>query len=113
MAIEVGKAAPAFSLKDADGNKVSLADFKGKDVVVYFYPKDDTPGCTKEACGFNDALPDFGKAKAEVVGISRDSVASHESCRLIVLLRLAPLAVVLVSVTGASRRRHSSRSRRT
>ena len=79
MAIEEGKAAPAFTLKDQDGNKVSLSGFKGKQaVVVYFYPKDDTPGCTKEACGFNEALPDFGKAKAEVIGISRDSVASHD-----------------------------------
>ena len=54
MAIEEGKAAPAFTLPDQDGNKVSLKDFAGKTVVLYFYPKDDTPGCTKEACGFRD-----------------------------------------------------------
>ena len=77
MAIEVGKAAPAFSLKDADGNKVSLADFKGKDVVVYFYPKDDTPGCTKEACGFRDSWSDLKKQGVVVIGISPDNEASH------------------------------------
>ncbi len=54
MAIEEGKAAPAFTLPDQDGKPVSLKDFKGKDVIVYFYPKDDTPGCTKEACGFRE-----------------------------------------------------------
>ena len=77
MAIEVGKAAPAFTLKDADGNKVSLADFKGKDVVVYFYPKDDTPGCTKEACGFRDSWSDLEKKGVVVIGISPDNEASH------------------------------------
>ena len=77
MAIEVGKAAPAFSLKDADGNKVSLADFKGKDVVVYFYPKDDTPGCTKEACGFRDSWSELKKKGVIVIGISPDDEASH------------------------------------
>lgn len=77
MAIEVGKAAPAFSLKDADGNKVSLADFKGKDVVVYFYPKDDTPGCTKEACGFRDSWSELKKKGVTVIGISPDDEASH------------------------------------
>ena len=77
MAIEVGKAAPAFSLKDADGNKVSLADFKGKDVVVYFYPKDDTPGCTKEACGFRDSWAELEKKGVVVIGISPDNEASH------------------------------------
>ena len=77
MAIEVGKAAPAFSLRDADGNKVSLADFKGKDVVVYFYPKDDTPGCTKEACGFRDSWSELKKKGVIVIGISPDDEASH------------------------------------
>ena len=62
MAIEEGKAAPAFTLEDAQGQKVKLSDFKGKDVVVYFYPKDDTPGCTKEACGFRDLWSDLRKA---------------------------------------------------
>ena len=77
MAIEVGKAAPAFTLTDADGKKVSLADFKGKDVVVYFYPKDDTPGCTKEACGFRDSWSELQKKGVVVIGISPDNEASH------------------------------------
>ena len=77
MAIEEGKAAPAFTLKDASGNKVSLKDFKGKDVVVYFYPKDDTPGCTKEACGFRDLWSQIQDLGAVVLGISPDDDASH------------------------------------
>ena len=72
MAIVEGKKPPAFSLRDAAGKSVALDDFKGKDVVVYFYPKDDTPGCTKEACGFRDNIRDFAKADAAVIGISRD-----------------------------------------
>jgi len=75
--IEEGKAAPRFTLSDADGNDVSLSSFAGKDVVVYFYPKDDTPGCTKEACGFRDGWSDLKKAGAVVLGISADSAASH------------------------------------
>jgi len=78
MAIEEGKAAPAFTLKDQDGKTVSLADFKGKNVVVYFYPKDDTPGCTKEACGFRDANRELQKLGTTVVGISADGQASHQ-----------------------------------
>jgi peroxiredoxin Q/BCP len=72
-----GKKAPAFTLPDSDGNKVSLKDFAGKNVVLYFYPKDNTPGCTKEACDFNEALPDFKKIDAVVLGVSPDSQASH------------------------------------
>lgn len=78
MAIEEGKAAPAFTLTDAAGQKVSLADFKGKDVVVYFYPKDDTPGCTKEACGFRDHWAVLKKRGVVVIGISPDDAASHQ-----------------------------------
>jgi peroxiredoxin Q/BCP len=78
MAIEEGKAPPAFSLKDADGNKVALKDFKGRNVVVYFYPKDDTPGCTKEACGFRDLWGDIEKTGTVVLGISPDDAASHQ-----------------------------------
>ncbi len=78
MAIEEGKAAPAFTLTDAEGNKVSLKDFAGKDVVLYFYPKDDTPGCTKEACGFRDLWKDVKKSGAVVLGVSADSAASHQ-----------------------------------
>ena len=77
MAIEEGKAAPAFTLKDASGNKVSLRDFKGKDVVVYFYPKDDTPGCTKEACGFRDLWSQIQDLGAVVLGVSPDDGTSH------------------------------------
>lgn len=77
MAIEEGKAAPAFTLPDAGGNKVALKDFKGQTVVVYFYPKDDTPGCTKEACGFRDLWQDIRKTGAVVLGISPDDAASH------------------------------------
>jgi len=81
MAIEEGKAAPAFTLNDADGNAVSLKDFKGKNVVVYFYPRDDTPGCTKEACGFRDHWQDIQDANTVVLGISPDSEASHQKFR--------------------------------
>src|SRR6056297_3915459 len=77
MAIEEGKAAPAFTLQDTDGNKVALKDFKGRNVVVYFYPKDDTPGCTKEACGFRDLWGDIEKTGTVVLGVSPDDPASH------------------------------------
>lgn len=77
MAIEEGKAAPAFTLTDAGGEKVSLKDYKGKNVVVYFYPKDDTPGCTKEACGFRDLWKDIQKTGTVVLGVSPDDAASH------------------------------------
>jgi thioredoxin-dependent peroxiredoxin len=78
MAIEEGKAAPAFTLADADGKKVSLKDFAGQNVIVYFYPKDDTPGCTKEACGFRDGWKELGKQNAVVLGVSADGAASHQ-----------------------------------
>lgn len=80
-AIEEGKAAPLFTLPDADGNKVALKDLKGKHVVVYFYPRDDTPGCTKEACGFRDHWQEIQDAGAVVLGISADSEASHQKFR--------------------------------
>ena len=78
MAIEIGKAAPDFTLPTDGGGEVSLSGLKGKNVIVYFYPKDDTPGCTKEACGFRDAMPDFSGADAEIIGVSKDSVAKHD-----------------------------------
>lgn len=68
--IDPGKKAPAFSLKDQDGKTHKLADYAGKPVVIYFYPKDDTPGCTKESCEFRDNLPHFRKSKAAVFGVS-------------------------------------------
>jgi thioredoxin-dependent peroxiredoxin len=78
MAIEEGKAAPVFTLPDGQGNKVSLKDFAGKDVILYFYPKDDTPGCTKEACGFRDDWKTLQKIGAVVLGVSADSAESHQ-----------------------------------
>lgn len=76
--IEAGKKAPAFTLMGSDGKKHSLKEYAGKTVVLYFYPKDDTPGCTKEACGFRDLRPKFEKLDAVVLGISRDSLESHD-----------------------------------
>ena len=81
MAIEEGKAAPAFTLADAEGKKVSLKEFAGKHVILYFYPKDDTPGCTKEACGFRDSWKDIQKLDAVVLGVSADDAASHQKFR--------------------------------
>ena len=78
MSLEAGDKAPDFTLPADGGGTVSLKALKGKPVVLYFYPKDDTSGCTAEACAFRDALPDFSRVKAEIVGISRDSVASHD-----------------------------------
>jgi len=78
VTLQVGRAAPAFTLEDAEGKKVSLADFAGKNVVVYFYPRDDTPGCTKEACGFRDAWKEIQKLGAVVLGVSPDSGESHQ-----------------------------------
>jgi len=77
--IAEGRKAPDFRLEDAEGRRVALADFKGKNVVVYFYPKDDTPGCTKEACGFRDLWKDLQKTGVVVLGVSADSPASHAS----------------------------------
>jgi peroxiredoxin Q/BCP len=73
-----GDKAPAFSMATDGGSSVSLAKLKGKNVVLYFYPKDDTSGCTAEACGFRDSFPKFGKIDATVIGVSRDSIESHE-----------------------------------
>jgi peroxiredoxin Q/BCP len=73
-----GRKAPAFALSDASGKKVSLGDFAGKDVILYFYPRDDTPGCTKEACGFRDSWKQIQKLGAVVIGVSPDSGDSHQ-----------------------------------
>ena len=75
--VGVGEKAPAFTLLDKDGKEVSLSDFLGKRVVLYFYPKDNTPGCTRQACAFAGAYEGFRSLNAVVIGISRDSVASH------------------------------------
>lgn len=76
--LQEGMQAPAFTLADKDGRRVSLSDFLGKKVVLYFYPKDNTPGCTRQACAFAAAYSEFEKKNAVVIGISKDSVASHE-----------------------------------
>ena len=78
MLLEVGTKAPAFTLPDQDGKMVSLKDFKGQKVVLYFYPKDNTPGCTKQACNFGELMPQFREKGAAVIGVSKDSVASHK-----------------------------------
>lgn len=76
--LEVGKKAPQFTLKDQSGKTVSLKDFLGKQIVLYFYPKDDTPGCTKEACNFRDDFSEIKKARAVILGVSADSVEKHK-----------------------------------
>ena len=76
--LETGIKAPEFTLPDKDGNLVSLSDFAGKKVVLYFYPRDNTPGCTRQACAFAGAFEEFKKNDAMVIGISKDSVASHQ-----------------------------------
>ena len=77
MAVEEGKAAPAFTLADTQGEKVSLKDLRGRDVVLYFYPRDDTPGCTKEACGFRDLWDRIQSLGVEVIGVSPDGPEAH------------------------------------
>lgn len=76
--LEIGIKAPDFTLPDQDGNMVSLSDFTGKKVVLYFYSKDNTPGCTKQACGFGELYPQFEEKGAVVLGISKDTSASHK-----------------------------------
>ncbi len=78
MSLAVGDKAPDFTLPTDGGGEVSLKAMKGKTVVLYFYPRDDTPGCTTEACAFRDALPDFSKVKATIIAVSKDTVASHD-----------------------------------
>lgn len=79
--LEPGSKAPAFTLNDHEGKKVSLRDFAGERVVLYFYPADDTPGCTKEACQFNDELAQFRGLGVQVIGVSPDDATSHASFR--------------------------------
>lgn len=78
MSVEEGRKAPDFTAATDGAAKLKLSELRGKPVVLYFYPKDDTPGCTTEACGFRDAMPDFKKLKAQVIGVSKDSVARHD-----------------------------------
>ncbi|TFI55697.1 peroxiredoxin [Mastigocladus laminosus UU774] len=79
MPLAVGTDAPAFTVKDTNGNTVSLSDFKGKTVVLYFYPKDDTPGCTKQACSFRDANEQYTSKEIAVLGVSADDEVSHQA----------------------------------
>ena len=76
--LEIGMKAPEFTLNDKNGESVSLSDFLGKKVVLYFYPKDNTPGCSRQACAFAGAYEDFQKKGVVVIGVSKDSVASHQ-----------------------------------
>jgi peroxiredoxin Q/BCP len=78
MSLKPGDKAPDFTMPGDGKGEISLSKLKGKKVILYFYPKDDTSGCTAEACGFRDNLPTFGKTDAVVIGVSRDSVASHD-----------------------------------
>jgi len=78
MSLEIGDKAPDFTLSTDGGGTVSLKQLKGEPVILYFYPKDDTTGCTAEACGFRDALPNFSRIGAAVIGVSKDSPASHD-----------------------------------
>jgi peroxiredoxin Q/BCP len=78
MSIDIGSPAPTFTLPSDGGGTVDLAALKGRNIILYFYPKDDTPGCTTEACAFQEAQPDFSAADAVVIGVSRDSAASHD-----------------------------------
>lgn len=78
MTVEPGQTAPDFTLPTDGGKTQSLSELRGKKVVLYFYPKDDTSGCTAEACGFRDALPDFSEADAVVLGLSKDGVKKHD-----------------------------------
>ena len=78
MFFEVGAKAPEFTLPDKDGNQVSLSDFLGKKVVLYFYPRDNTPGCTRQACAFAAAFEEFKNLDVAVIGVSKDSAASHQ-----------------------------------
>ncbi len=81
MTVAIGKKAPNFSLPRDGGGTISLSDYKGDYVVLYFYPKDDTSGCTQQACAFNDNLKAFSRMKAKIVGVSKDSVKRHDKFR--------------------------------
>jgi len=81
MTLAIGDHAPDFTLPTDGGGSITLSALRGRTVILYFYPKDDTPGCTTQACGFRDALPDFSAAQAVVIGLSKDSVAAHDKFR--------------------------------
>ena len=95
MSIDLGGKAPDFTLPTDGNGSVTLSKLAGKKVVLYFYPKDDTSGCTAEACGFRDSFPDYGEAGAVVIGISKDAVASHDKFK-----KKHGLPFILASDTG-------------
>ncbi|MBI4456144.1 MAG: thioredoxin-dependent thiol peroxidase [Acidobacteria bacterium] len=99
--LKEGDKAPDFSLQDDTGREVSLKDLRGKKVVLYFYPKDDTPGCTREACGFRDRLADFARANAVIYGVSKDSLDSHQAFKNKYSLPFALLSDPELKVTKA------------
>ena len=101
MPLEVGATAPDFSVKDTNGNTVTLSQFKGKTVVLYFYPKDDTPGCTKEAQGFRDAYAEYQDKEMVVLGVSLDDEASHQQFTEKYGLPFQLLADVDATITNA------------
>ncbi len=78
MTLQIGDIAPDFTLADANGNSVSLSDFRGSRVILYFYPRDNTPGCTKEACSFRDTYPDYQSHNIVILGVSNDDAKSHQ-----------------------------------
>ena len=101
MSLSIGDKAPDFTMATDGAGTVSLAALKGKKVILYFYPKDDTPGCTKEACGFRDALPDFEGSGAVVIGVSKDTVGKHDKFKAKYELPFTLAADVDGSVTEA------------
>jgi peroxiredoxin Q/BCP len=101
MSLSIGDKAPDFTMPTDGAGTVSLAGLKGRKVILYFYPKDDTPGCTKEACGFRDALPDFHGSGAVVIGVSKDTVARHDKFKAKYELPFTLAADVDGSVTEA------------
>ena len=104
MKLKVGDSAPDFELPDADGKNHRLSDFTGKKILIYFYPRDNTPGCTKEACSFRDNVANFQKLKTEVIGISADSPNSHTKFALkyhLPFLLLSDPAKLTIKAYGA------------
>jgi peroxiredoxin Q/BCP len=101
MVLAVGSQAPAFTVNDTNGNPISLADFAGKTIVLYFYPKDDTPGCTKEACSFRDNYTDYQGKDIVVLGVSIDDEASHHKFTEKFNLPFPLLADVEAAITKA------------
>ena len=101
ITLKIGDKAPDFDLEDGEGNNVKLSDFRGKKVVLYFYPKDDTPGCTKEACDFRDNINRLDRSNTEVLGVSNDDAESHNKFKSKYRLNFRLLADTDKNVSGA------------